>query len=83
MKRYRAKTLVDGYLIDEKLRGFKLVAVPETNEPIEVNYDDEIMYIKDWRDAKAARDFPDRFGRNIVYHLGYFVWKPTSQLTLI
>ena len=83
MKRYRAKTLIDGYLIKDDLKGLKLVAVPETTEPIEIIYDEQVMFIKDWQEAKASREFPDRYGRGTVYRLGYFVWKSTEQLALI
>ena len=83
MVRYRIKKLIEGYKIDKKYQDKKLVAIPRISGAIECNFDDDIMYINDWEDRLEQREFQDKFGRNLTYILGYFIWNPSEQLHLL
>ena len=83
MVKYRIKKLIDGYKVNPKYRGETLIAVPRTTGPIEVSFDDKVMYINNWQDRLEEMEFPDKYERLKNYTLGYFYWKPNEQIHLL
>jgi hypothetical protein len=83
MVKYKLKKLIEGWRIDKKYQGKMMVAIPRVSGPLEINFDDEVMYINDWKDRLEERVFQDKYGRELHYTLGYFIWNPSEQLTLL
>jgi len=83
MVRYRVKRLIEGFKVNPRYRGKALVAIPQTSGPIEVNYENQVMYINNWEEKVEERVFQDKYGRRKQYTLGYFFWKPNEQIYLL
>jgi len=77
MQIYKPKALIEGYKIGQDKDGF-YVAVPDRFRffQIKVIFEDKEKIIKSWsEEAVDFKKFPDKFGRNKEYTLGYFRWK--------
>ena len=75
MQGYKAKTLIDGFKVDNNLSGKKLIAVP-LNKAIFGNlvfYGNQLMRIK--TESLTQITFPDKYGRG-AYTLCYYEWVP-------
>jgi hypothetical protein len=72
---YKAKTLIDGFKVDNELIGKKLVAVPLNKSYVGnmIFVGNQIMRIK--TEPLKQIMFPDKFGRG-SYTLCYFEWQP-------
>jgi hypothetical protein len=88
LKYYQAKTLFNGMVIGKE--GL-YIAVPDKLKAykIKVRHNGHYMIIDKWLNADGFRKFPDKFGRKDVngntkqYTLGYFLWKPIKEQTVI
>lgn len=75
IKKYRIEKIIDGLVIGH--RG-DVIAVPFSSDHTRmVTHPTGYMIIKKKQKPLAVRTFPDKFGRDKIYRLYYFPWKPT------
>lgn len=84
MTKYKIKKLIDGYRVDDKLKDFKVIAIPEKklDDDCLVTHKEDYMLIDRRKLPEKKIYFNDKFGGQ-PYALAYFIWKPTSQLMLL
>jgi hypothetical protein len=72
---YKAKSLIEGFKVDNKFVGKKLVAVPLNKSNIGnlIFVGNQLMRIR--TEPLKHLTFEDKFGRG-TYTLCYFEWKP-------
>jgi len=78
---YKIKAIIDGYHIG--ISGGDFVAVPKERltEDLIVRYGEEEMEIKKDTRPITEKTFADKFGRDKLYTLCYFTWKPDKSKT--
>ena len=80
MIQYNLKKLIKGYRIKPSLKGLTLVGIPYsfTTQSIKVKHKEDKMLITKESPLLHKEQFKDQYGRNKLYTLYYYEWKPNK-----
>ena len=81
MKVYKIKKLILGALVNPKLKGKFLIAVPVklVSSGVKVTHNNLEMTIKPNKKILDSREFIDKYDRGSTYTLNYYEWKPEEK----